>query len=367
MTQAPSKAPLWSACALAGSLLAGHGETSPHAEKGESDSRREGKTATWLAARLLRGHIATTDAVGQTAPNGWVITDDMMTNAMAFCDYVRGHGGALYHATTPVVLGGGAIQGHVDDTIAVVAGHMGDTLHVFDLRYGWRIVEPERDPTLMCYGLGLANAATARIHLHVYQPRPYHPDGPARVWTMPASEMTQWHDWLVHMATMGNNGNQAAMPGSQCERHACAGRSTCAALKANVYANHDRIAGRGIDRKMTATELAAELDFLERAEDMLKARKAGIEAEAEGRIRGNEHVAGWEVGLRKGHAKFTVPAEKVLEVTGVNPYEQKLVTPAELKRRGAKKELVETITHSPTIGYKLQRVDAKAYERMFKR
>jgi hypothetical protein len=364
--QAPSKAPLWSACALAGSHLASHGVgyVSPYAEKAESDSRREGNAASWLAARLMRGHIVEPDAVGETAPNGWVITEDMLGHVMAFTEYMRSFGGAQYSHTTPVVLGDGAIIGHLEDNIAVVAGQ---TLHVFDLRYGWRIVEPERDPTLMCYGLGLANEMTARIVLHVYQPRPFHPDGPGRSWTIPATEATQWHDWLVHMANLGNSGNQAAHPGPQCRRHNCELQASCAALKASTYHNHERIAGRGVDRKMSPAELAAELDFLEHAEDVLKARKAGIEAEAEGRIRNREHVAGWEVVMRKGQRKFTVEADKVKQITGINPYVEKLCTPAELERRGANKEVVKTITDTPNIGQKLQRTDTKAFERMFRR
>lgn len=367
MTQAPSKAPLWSVCALAGSVLAsthGAGYISPHANKAESDSRREGKAASWLAARILRGHIMPQDAADQKAPNGWVITDEMVNHVVAFADYARSLGGAMIHETTPVVLGNGEVQGHVDDTIAFIAGQ---TLHIVDLRYGWKVVEPDRDPTLMCYGLGLANAMTARIVLHIYQPRPFHPDGPARSWTIPASEATQWHDWLVNMAMMGNRGMDIAQPGNHCHRHNCPAQGTCAVLRQSVYADHDRMVGRGLDRKMTPAELAAELDFLERAEDLLKSRKAGVEAEAEGRARSGEFIQGWEVVMRKGQRKFTVDGPAVFAKTGIDPYVQKVCTPAELERRGANKEVVKTITDTPNIGTKLQRVDVKATERMFRR
>jgi hypothetical protein len=364
--QNPSKAHLWSKCALSGAILAGraNGYTSPHAPDADStDSRKEASAAYWLAGEWLAHRISPADSpVGITAPNGWLIDAEMAQHVEAYVEYVRGFGGQPVQQGQSVHIGS-RISGRIDNAHVIIGP--GLVVRVFMMKYGWRLVEVEGNAELLCYGIA-SHIQGHILELHVYQPRPYHPEGIARSWVIPPDQVDRWREWLDQRAMFaeGVYGTPHGMPGEHCRD--CEGRNSCQALAANVYAAYEMITDTQLG-KMDAKQLAAELDFLERAEEVLKHRKAGVEAEAEGRIAGGEFVEGWELVNKTGHRKFSVPMQQVFQMTGIHPYKQADMTPAELERAGAKKDIVKKITYTPTIGRKLARASAKAFERMFKK
>jgi hypothetical protein len=366
--QVASKAHLWTRCALSGSLIAGRAEgyISPHdpdADKDQSDARREGTAAHWLIGEIFAERLRPDDnPTGITAPNGWVVDAEMVEHARAYVDYVRGFGGSMYGGSEMPINIGHSITGRLDN--AVMSQHE-RVIRVFDFKYGWRIVEAVENPELLCYGVALAPPGFS-LELHIYQPRPFHPDGIARAWNVDADDVDRWCEWLIGRARLANGdyGVPHATPGEHCRD--CPGRGSCQALAVNVYAQHEVITDTRL-AKMDAKQLAAELDFLELAEACLKQRKAGVEAEAEGRIASGEFVKGWELQPRTGHRKFTVPMTQVHMMTGISPYKQTEMTPAELERAGAKKDIVKQIVHTPVIGRKLERATTTSFDRMFKK
>jgi hypothetical protein len=363
--QTPSKAHLWTRCALSGSLVAGRadGYVSPHVnDPEESDSRREGTAAHWLAGEWFAGRLEGSP-VGLVAPNGWVIDAEMEQHVRAYCDYVATFGSYGPSVEAPVQISD-QVRGRVDSAQVRFGERV---IRVFDLKYGWRLVEAEYNPELLCHGVGLNDAVGGgfSLELHIYQPRPFHPEGIARSWVVDADDVIKWRDWLIVKAQAANHvfGQPFGTPGDHCRD--CPGKASCQALAANVYAQYDVIRDSRLG-KMDTKQLAAELDFLEQAEACLKQRKAGVEAEAEGRIAGGEFIAGWELADRKGHRKFSVPMAQVQMMTGIMPFKQTEMTPAELERAGAKKDIVKGITYTPSIGRKLARASTKAFEKMFK-
>ncbi len=70
---------------------------------------------------------------------------------------------------------------------------------------------------------------------------------------------------------------------------------------------------------------------------------------------------------KRGKSAWKHDATTIQALTGVDPYEQKTVTPAELIRRGASEKLVKGLCERPVIGRKLDRVSDRDIERMFKR
>lgn len=366
--QHPSKAHLWTKCALSGSVLAGRagGYVSPHVpDADETESRQEANAAYWLAGEWLAGRIGGKDfeleAIGLVAPNDWVVDAEMAQHVEAYVEYVRGYGGELFVGDRAISVGP-RIVGRLDNAAVVISASM---IRVFMLKYGWRLHEAEGNAELLCYGIGMHKPGYA-LELHIYQPRPYHPEGIARSWLIEARNVEReaiWLDQQAHAAE-GAYAVPVGNPGEHCRD--CPGKASCQALAANAYAAYEIIRDTRLG-KMDTTQLAAELEFLERAEEIIKHRKAGVEAEAEGRITGGEFVAGWELADRKGHRKWSVPMAQVHLMTGIVPYKQADMTPAELERAGANKDIVKQITHTPTIGRKLARASAKTFERMFKK
>ncbi len=69
-------------------------------------------------------------------------------------------------------------------------------LIIYDLKYGYNIVEPENNEQLMYYGLGALGRYNEfqvdEIELVIIQPRSPHPDGPVRRWAIPVIDLYEW-------------------------------------------------------------------------------------------------------------------------------------------------------------------------------
>ena len=108
---------------------------------------------------------------------------------------------------------------------------------------------------------------------------------------------------------------------------------------------------------MAIEQLAEEWDFMADAEAIIKARSKALTKEGEVRAK-TDKIPGWKMLSRKGHRKFTVDASTIKAFAGINPTEEKLITPAEAIRRGASKEAINSMSEQPEIGHKLTRVNA---------
>lgn len=349
---------MWSQCALSGSLLNGR---APHDPSTDKDSRREGKAAAWLVGEWLAHRITPdTSPCGITAPNGWVVDAEMCQHVEEFVTHVRQLAAGHPIITDQEFRIGDHISGRVSCGFINLA--LAEA-HVFGFRYGWRIIEAKDNPELLCEGIAITPPGHS-LTVHVYQPRPHHPVGVARQWRIAAASVPEYAGWLHQQAKRSEAATPYGYAGAHCRD--CSGRGSCQTLAAAVYAQYEVVTDERLD-KMTTDQLAAELSFLEHAAACLKERIAGVEAEAEGRITGGDHIQGWEMQPRTGHRIFTVPPAQIHLKTGVRPFKEVEVTPSELERMGANKAIVKTITTAPQIGRKLARTSTAATERAFKK
>lgn len=354
----PSNSHLWTACSLAGRLNAGGAGGAPRDHTQDSEARREGKAAHWVAELVLRGDAdSCAECLGEMAPNGWMVSAEMVRNVQAYVDLVRAVGPHV--EAERIITLAGVIRGRLDAHPLTVDG----VLNIFDLKYGWRLVEAERNTALLCYAGALFDPKRhSGVALHIFQPRPYHPDGKLRTWRLTAAEFPAWLDWLIGRADAAHGADPVATPGPQCGD--CAGAGSCQALAASIYRLHDVVEDRRIGH-MTAAELAAEVDFIRRAAGLVKARQAAIEAEAAGRIRRGEYVPGWTMEKSLGNRKFTASPAAIQLMTGLNPYKQVLMTPAEMEDEGALEVVLDRLTDRENKGSRLVPLTSKMFTRMF--
>jgi hypothetical protein len=357
----PSDAHLWVPCPLAGNMLVtGHYQTTTPApdvaEPWDSDSRREGTCAHWVAEQcIMDDELTPADLIGTAHVNGWVVDDEMAWHVQNYLNYVRSFGQPLA-AEMPVQLFD-LVSGRLD---TVSMGTV-DTVRIFEFKYGWQIAHAEENWTLLCYALAAVGWRGARIEMHIYQPRPQHPDGPARVWTIEDDDFASWWEWLRERAQACFDDPQGK-PGRHCRN--CPAAGNCHALAENVYAMHQTIQ----DNRMvnhTAVALAAELRFLEMAARLLKAKKSAIEAEAFARITRGEYVPGWTVGPKKGNRRFTVPPEVRQLATGIDPFKPVEKSPAELEREGVPRAVIDHLAEAPTVGRALMSNPENLAKRIF--
>ena len=140
------------------------------------------------------------------------------------------------------------------------------------------------------------------------------------------------------------------MPGAWCEYCPRRAPSLCHALGRNLAAVYEIAGGTRAPRRLEAGELAAELRFLKAAEKRLKARITGAQAEVQGRIRQGEAIPGWGMVRRDGNSEFTVAASVIGILTGVDPFEPELKTPAQMLREGANPDVIASITRRRPSG-----------------
>lgn len=324
--------------------------------------RDEGIAVHWIIERAIVNDGALPDE-HSLAPNGVVVTADMLTHAADYLTTVRSPASRFEHDTT---LSGAnwTVRGRADH---IEYNPVSNSVHVDDLKYGWRIVEPDGNWTLIFHAISFCISNQLQpdvIRLTIHQPRPYHPDGSIRT-----AELT-YHQLMAHFHTLVDvlsTYNDTLTTGPQC--HNCPAMGTCeAARKAalNVVDLSETFGSEELDNE----ELARELDTLKRASKMIGDRIDALENLARYRLSMGEVVNNYslEQGLSNSRWKDGITPEIVLALTGVNVAQTKVVTPAEAKRRGINPEIITALTERIPTKLNLVRVDAdKRAKRLLKR
>lgn len=326
-------------------------------------ARDEGTAAHYMGTAAFMQSSTVDELIDRKAPNGTFMTSEMAEHATSYLELMRSH---------PIVIGveydtshdgaGWAINGRCDFTGMLANNH----LRVIDFKYGYRIVEPDENWTLISHAIGILkrnqHLNIEHISLTIFQPRPYHPDGPLRTVTMTSRELNDAlqtlnlklvnpSDQLRTNDHCGTCHSLASCPAARLAR--------CNAIDATSTVFHDDI---------TNDVLSQTLETLERAEDMIKQSLKAFEEMAKHRIKGGQVVTNYGVETSLGNSKFNegMTADILKMLTGIELSEPKLVTPAEAKRRGVNADVIKSISHRPITGTKLVRVDVnKKAARLF--
>jgi hypothetical protein len=314
----------------------------------DTDDAREGTAAHWVVQRLgaRDGY-----AIGDVAPNGYVIDVDMISHAEAF---VAAAGlGAEYEcdvswqATTEV-----EIRCRADRVVWDAAAQ---TLRVDDFKFGYRIIDPERNWQLVAAAIGECRRrqiTPAHIVLGIYQPRSWHRDGPYRRWVIDFETLVSLHDEIVSVVSELDDRLQT---GDHCRHCPGASLGTCPAyLRAAQNAVDVAMRGGPVDFPLDA--LGAELTVLERAAEMIKDRLAHASDILKTRILAGDRVPGYAVEPALGNSTWK-DFKAAQRATNIQLTDEKPVTPAEAKRRGMSEDLLAELTQRPKRGHKLVKRD----------
>lgn len=348
-----SNSRMWTSCPA--SVHPVQGIHQPNLTPQQDDARKEGTAADWLANMVLAGDAATAEeGAGEIAPNGWPIDATMVRHVQEYIDIVTRHG--VPHPQTDTTLFNGRVTGRPDNhTVST------DVLHVYELKYGYKIVEPYANSQLLLGAIAFRQPHHRMFSLEVFQPRPHHPNGKHRKWVVSADELVEWEAWLSRCVDAVYIDKPVAAPGDQCGY--CLRRAGCHALMANIYAAFETITSNYHARPLSAADLGLELKFLETLDKMLKARWSGTTAEALARAKKGEFVPGWTLEENYGDRKWDTSPEIRQMLTGIDPYKQVERSPAEIEKEGGN---VDPMTSRPFVGMKLKPFNQKAVERKFR-
>lgn len=332
-----------------------------HAEKKPpSDEMREGTCAAWVADRVLKGD--TSDLTGKVHPNGWVVTPDMVSYVQMYVDHIRSRGGVI--ASEQRVTLGQHIDGRLDTSTSLSS----TTLNIFDLKYGYELVEVFENIPMVIYGAGeylrINNPAITQVDLTIFQPRAFHPDGIARTWSLSVTDLMTRANEIILKGDRVFEPEPLATPGPHCTR--CDAATSCVALTTSVYRDHSYVEDSR-QRHMTAEEMKRELDTLDDIEKRLKARKVAVYAEAEQRVMKGEYIAGWGLTQGYGNRVLTVDPKVVTFLTGgVKATEEKPKSPAQLEREGVSPAILKHMTTTPRTATTLKRLPKDYFNKAFK-
>ncbi len=352
-TLAPSHANAWIHCPA----------FEPEPRISDTDAAREGSAAAWIADTVLKSHegIDAEDFLGETAPNGWEITPDMIRYVSEYISYIVCESGGRGFQTEKLLSAADlGIVGRIDTLLAVDA----HTVHIVDFKYGWRIVEPWDNWQFICYGWLAMTGETKRFIFTVYQPRPNHPDGPIRTIEYDRTDFMRMAADMVTGAIRCQNEPNTAVPGSACVN--CLKRSSCPALSANVYAGLETITTDIRSRELTPVELSRELEFTERLLKMVQDRHTGLQTEVDARISNGEFIPDRYRVPQESNSYINVSPEIVRLFTGCDPFKKVHKTITDLRKEGVTNEVIKAITTTRINGMKTVKHNRKKTERLFK-
>lgn len=358
-------------------------------EEIETEDARQGEAVHWVGESMLNSlktsevRVTSHDWIGQTSPNGVVITEDMYDAAYTY-----------YIDVAKLVNETGTLQSmYAETTLAMPEIHQDCwgtpdcfvwdektlTLYVWDLKYGHRSVVAYENWQLLAYALGalhiftngdpLTDRSNIKIKLNVVQPRCFDGQGPYRRWETDSHQLRAYVN-NMNDACIAVDHNPICTVGPHCRD--CPGAFRCSALL-NASAGSIDLSYQPTKREMTNEGLVYELGLLEIALDALKNRQSALEADAEQRLRQGTRIPGLIMTDTFGREGYKLPDDQIIamgELMGMDFRKPATaITPNQARQLMKKNNVDPAVINDYTIksktGSKLTREDETRAQHIF--
>lgn len=285
-------------------------------EDGEHPTAKDGTAAHWAASQTLTPGTGGV-AVGQIAPNGVMLTEEMIEAA------------ELYAEEVTRTLEGTAAVLHVEETVALPMVHPASKgtpdarvfltprlLYVWDFKFGFRYVDPFENWQLIGYASGCLSEAgnvdpATAVVLKIVQPRSFHRDGPVREWKVFARDLAPYVERLRVAAEAAARPDAPLVTGDACED--CTARHACPALQARAYQAAEA-SGQAQPLDMAPEAMGLELRKLMDAKKRLDARVDGLNEQALAMVRRGDRVPYFSIEQGQGKVVWAKPIAEVISV-----------------------------------------------------
>lgn len=311
----------------------------------------EGNAAHWLCEQVYHG-ANPDDLIGQKAPNGLFITTEMVENCRDYIKLILMSGVLVEHDTYHHDGDKWEIRGRADCIVRMDERE----IMIADLKYGYRIVEPEMNWTLISHAIAYrmyCGYQPWKFVFRIYQPRAFHPAGPIRDWVITAQELDELEKQLKSAL---ENPQAVVCSGSQCYK--CKSLSQCPAAQIATM-NAVDVANMAFDSEISDDKLAWMLENLKRASEVIKQSYEAYQDLALHRLKDGKHIKSYAIQPALGNTTWNddVTPELLEELCHVDCSVKKLITPAQAKKKGVPEELIGLWTHRPDNGFKLVHID----------
>jgi len=313
---------------------------------GDDTIRDEGNAFHWLAQQIYGGADIN---VGRQAYNGVFITADMIEHAK---NYIS----TLLPGEMEIITSFGDDENFQINSRADHIGYMNSVLEVTDAKYGYGVVEPDQNWTLIAHAVGWcvnSNTVPDTVMFTIYQPRAYHPLGSRRSWKISYIQLRELYEQI---RTTLSNPSDTLQSGLHCYK--CPLMSVCPAYRMASMNAIDATSEAFSDR-LTPDELSAELDLIERAFNVISNRKKAIEELALYRVTNGEILQNRMIDRPKGQTRYRkgISAETLQAIIGKDISERKLPSIGKLRDSGIAQTVIDAITERPDGSARLVKVD----------
>lgn len=316
----------------------------------EDPSAAEGTASHWAGFSMLKTH---TPQPGDICPeNGVQLTEEMLEGALVYHNAIfaiANRYGGLSVAIMEKRVFMPSIHPEMHGTPdCIIWDPVTRTLYVIDYKFGHREVDPFENWQQAGYargkldGLQLEDESDVKVVFVIIQPRSFSRFGPVRTWETTADHLRSRMWGMMQDAARDalESTNPTFTVGSHCRD--CPARRACPTLARNSQAVMD-LANQAMPIELSVAELGVELAYLERAEELLVARRKALAQQAEVSIRNGVAVPGYGLDTGRGSTDWIVDVaeiESLGAMCGVDLLKPpKAVTPTQAKNLFAKKGL----------------------------
>jgi len=329
-------------------------------------ARDEGNAAHWAAQEWFNGRDPET-LINAKAYNGVIVTGEMIDHVS---EYLKAIDPGRMEVETSFGTDRWRVNARADhisyrNEVEMVNGGNGNvlefdnwTLTIDDFKYGHRLVSPVNNWTLIAHAIGycLFNQITPQtIRLRIHQPRPYHPDGKLREWTIDYLTLRELYQQID--ATLTNPRDALVTGIDWCAK--CRALATCPAAH-TASMNAVDASTLTFNEDIPDAAMTYELDTLRSAQAMLSARLTALEELATYRIKNGAVIDGYGVETQQANTRWKtgITAQALTLASGIDCVKPGFITPAEFKRRGGSDAVYKALTERPITGVKLVRASA---------
>lgn len=343
----PSAADTWRICTAHPSMR------KLYPSQDDDESAREGEAAHWVFAEAMHGR---TVAEGQIAPNGVIVTEQMIDTA----DMSRAHLAALPLDRSTI-----AIEQPV--TIPRVHARCFGTpdvrawgkptfdgfyhLYIADLKYGHRYVDEYENWQLICYAAGLVPPSVddrqVMCHLIIIQPRAYGRGGMIREWVVTLSDLRGHINRLAMAAAEALGPAPRCVPNPGCLD--CSARHACPALQQDAYRSC-AIVTKAEPLDLPPAAAGIEYTMLTDAAQRLAGRIKGLEEQLRHQITAGRTDTGYTLERTPGREAWldsnaAIECAKLFNLDIEKP--RVAITPNQARTLGMPADVVKLYAHRP--------------------
>lgn len=310
-------------------------------------------------------HNYSANLLGKPIPfDHYRVTPDMVDDCQMYVDYVKSIAGdnAVIEERVNIPRIHFDCFGYPD---AYFYDHTSDTVHIFDLKYGWRLIEAYKNWQLICYGAGV-NPNARRYVLHIIQPRPYHPEGPIRTHELTNAEFRAECVKIVQAVQLAIN-NPTLTTGPHCRK--CDALLHCNS-RWEAILNGIEVVSQLEQTEVTPDRIASQFLILDHVQDMINKQKDKAEQVAEYLFSQGKNLPGLTQEQGRGSIKWEADAYVIIKSGDVCGFDLRkkdaLMTPLQAIKAGAPEALINALSKSYSGKRKVKPIDLNKASRIFR-